>query len=101
MLIVLVQVQVKPEFISEFKTASIENARESLKEAGIARFDVLQQEGDPSRFLLVEVYRNAEAPAEHKKTSHYQKWRDTVEVMMAVPRSSTKYANLHPEDAAW
>jgi len=101
MLIVLVHVRVKPECVEAFKQASLANARESLKEAGIARFDCVQQQDDPTRFVLVEAYRTPQAPAAHKETRHYQAWRDAVAPMMAEPRSSVKYTNLFPEDAAW
>jgi quinol monooxygenase YgiN len=101
MLIVHVQVQVKPDNIAAFQAATIVNATQSLREPGIARFDLLQQSDDPTRFLLVEVYRDADAPARHKETAHYQRWRDTVADMMAVPRQSVKFTNVFPEDAAW
>ncbi len=84
--IVLVHVHVKPESVEAFKTATLENAQNSLKEAGVARFDVLQKADDPTRFVLTEVYRTPEDPARHKETAHYQKWRDTVADMMAEPR---------------
>jgi len=87
--------------VEAFKQASLANARESLKEAGIARFDCVQQQDDPTRFVLVEAYRTPQAPAAHKETRHYQAWRDAVAPMMAEPRSSVKYTNLFPEDAAW
>ena len=99
MLIVHVHVHVKQEFVEAFRSASIENARNSILEPGIARFDVIQQADDPARFVLVEVYRTAEAPARHKETSHYQAWRDAVAEMMAEPRSSVKYSNVFPPDA--
>ena len=83
MLIIHVHVHVKPECVEAFKQVSLENARQSVKEPGIARFDVVQQADDPTRFVLVEVYRNADAPAKHKETAHYAKWRDTVAPMMA------------------
>ncbi len=98
MLIVHVHIQVKPDHIEAFKSACAENSRTSLLEPGIARFDVLQQNDDPTRFLLVEIYRTADAPAAHKQTPHYQKWAETVAEMMAVPRSSLKFAKLYPED---
>lgn len=101
MLIVHVHVQVKPDAIDAFREATAENARNSIREPGIARFDVIQEAGNPSRFVLVEVYRTAEAPAQHKETAHYQKWRDTVEPMMAEPRKSVKYANIFPPDSGW
>jgi (4S)-4-hydroxy-5-phosphonooxypentane-2,3-dione isomerase len=101
MLIVHVHVQVKPEFIQPFIAATLENARQSLQEPGIARFDLAQQSEEPTRFVLVEVYRTAEAPAQHKETAHYLKWRDAVAPMMASPRSSVKYANLFPPDDQW
>ena len=101
MLIVHVHVQVKPEFIEAFRTASAENARHSLQEPGITRFDVVQQADDPARFVLVEVYRNADAPAWHKDTAHYQKWRDAVASMMAEPRTSVKFSNVFPADSGW
>jgi quinol monooxygenase YgiN len=84
-----------------FKEATIENARQSMKEPGIARFDVIQQADDPARFILVEVYRTADAPAQHKETAHYQTWRETVAPMMAEPRTSVKYSNLFPTDEGW
>ena len=101
MLVVHVHVQVKPEFLEVFKQATLENARQSVKEPGIARFDVIQQSDDPSRFLLVEVYRSSGASAQHKETAHYQIWRDTVAPMMAVPRASVKYSSLYPPDEGW
>jgi (4S)-4-hydroxy-5-phosphonooxypentane-2,3-dione isomerase len=101
MIIVHVHVHVKPESIDAFRAASIENARNSIMEPGIARFDVIQQVDDPSRFILVEVYRTAEDPARHKDTSHYRVWRDTVAEMMAEPRAGIKYANIHPADEGW
>jgi autoinducer 2-degrading protein len=101
MLIVQVHVHVKPEFVDDFKEVTIENARNSVQEPGIARFDVIQQLDDPTRFVLVEVYRSESAPGEHKKTAHYQTWRDTVAEMMAEPRSSVKYENLFPDDQEW
>src|SRR6266481_1301291 len=101
MLIVQVHVHVKPEAVDEFKRASVANARESVKEPGIARFDVFQQQDDPTRFVFVEAYHTPDAPAAHKETRHYQTWRDTVAPMMAEPRSSTKFNNVFPEDADW
>jgi (4S)-4-hydroxy-5-phosphonooxypentane-2,3-dione isomerase len=101
MLVVHVHVRVKPENIEGFKRATLENAQASLKEAGIARFDVVQQQDDPTRFVLVEAYRTPEAPAKHKETAHYAKWRDTVAPMMAEPRSSVKFTSVFPEDQNW
>ncbi len=101
MFIVHVFVHVKDDPVDAFKEASIENAHNSVREPGVARFDVLQQQDDPTRFVLVEVYRTPDDPARHKETSHYLKWRDTVADMMAEPRSSVKYGNLFPDDQGW
>jgi autoinducer 2-degrading protein len=101
MLIVHVYIRVKPESVEVFRRATVENARQSVKEAGIARFDVLQDSSEPSRVLLVEVYRNFEGQAQHKETPHYQTWRDTVADMMAEPRTSLKYNNIFPSDEGW
>ena len=101
MLIVHVHVRVKGESVEAFKAATIANARESIKEPGIARFDVIQQQDDPTRFVLVEVYRTPEAPAAHKETRHYQTWRDAVAPMMAEPRVSVKFSNVWPQDTEW
>ena len=101
MFIVHVFVHVKSDKVEEFKSASMENASNSVKEPGIARFDVIQQQDDPSRFVLVEVYRTADDPARHKETQHYQKWRDTVEDMMAEPRRAIKYQNIFPDESGW
>lgn len=100
-LVVHVHVRVKPDQIEAFKAATLANARASVQEPGIARFDVVQQSDDPTRFILVEVYRTPAAPAAHKETAHYATWRDAVAPMMAEPRSSVKFANVFPEDAKW
>jgi quinol monooxygenase YgiN len=99
--IVLVHVHVKPEFVDAFKKASLDNASNSVKEEGVARFDVIQQADDPTRFILVEVYKTVEAQSAHKETAHYLKWRDTVADMMAEPRQGVKYSNVFPEDSGW
>ena len=101
MFIVHVFVHVKDDQVEAFKAATVENASNSIAEAGIARFDVLQQKDDPSRFVLVEVYRTADDPGRHKETAHYAKWRDTVAEMMAEPRSAIKYDNVAPDDQGW
>lgn len=101
MLIVLVHVHVKPESVAAFKEASLDNARNSVREAGIARFDVIQQADDPTRFVLFEVYHNEEATVHHKETAHYLKWRDTVADMMAEPRKGVRYTNVFPGDEGW
>jgi len=101
MLIVHVHVKVKPELVEAFRLATKENARRSVEEPGIARFDVLQQSDDPCRFVLVEVYRTPQAPAAHKETAHYAAWRDRVAEMMAEPRTSVKYTNVFPADEGW
>jgi len=98
MFIVHVFVHVKPDRIEAFKAATLDNAHNSIQEPGVARFDVIQQQDDPTRFVLVEVYRTPDDPARHKETSHYQKWRDTVVDMMAVPCSGIKYFNIFPDD---
>jgi (4S)-4-hydroxy-5-phosphonooxypentane-2,3-dione isomerase len=100
-LIVHVHVQVNPDDIDAFRAASLANARASLGEAGIARFDVIQQQDDPTRFVLVEVYRHADAPAQHKETAHYAAWRDAVAPMMAAPRQSVKFTPVFPDIANW
>ena len=98
MQIVLVHVSVKSQFVEAFKEASMENASQSVKEAGVARFDVIQQTENPTKFVLVEVYKTAEAPAAHKETAHYARWRDTVAEMMSEPRQGIKYTNIFPTD---
>jgi (4S)-4-hydroxy-5-phosphonooxypentane-2,3-dione isomerase len=99
--IVLVYVHVKPEYVEAFKEASLDNARNSVQEAGIARFDVIQQVDDPTRFVLVEVYRSKDAPAKHRETAHYQRWRDTVADMMVEDRTRQEYVNIFPDDGEW
>ncbi len=99
--IVHVHVHVKPEFVEAFRLATLENARNSVQEPGVARFDVLQNADDRTRFVLVEVYRTPEDPSRHKETPHYLMWRDAVADMMAEPRSSVKYANIFPDETGW
>ena len=101
MLVVHVHVHVKPDNVKAFKAATLENARHSVQEPGVAGFDVVQQQTDPTQFVLVEAYLTPEAPAAHKETKHYQIWRDAVAPMMAEPRISVKYVNLFPDDAHW
>ena len=101
MLIVHVHVHVKPEHIEAFKLATIENAGNSVKEPGIARFDVVQQADDPSRFVLLEAYRDTEATTHHKATAHYHAWAEKVADMLAEPRSRVVYANIYPADQGW
>jgi autoinducer 2-degrading protein len=99
MLIVHVHVHVKPESVDAFKAATIVNAQASRRESGVLRFDVLQQQDDPTRFVLVEVYRDSAAAAAHKETSHYPIWRDAVAPMMAAPRTSVKFNDVFPDEA--
>jgi len=101
MLVVHVHVHVKPEHVEEFIAATRANSEASLSEPGVARFDVVQQEDDPRRFVLVEAYKTADAPALHKQTAHYAVWRDAVAPMMDGPRTSVKYASVSPEEARW
>ena len=101
MFIVLVHVHVKPDCVDAFREASAENARHSIREPGVARFDVIQQQDDPTRFMLVEVYRTPDDPARHKETVHYQTWRNAVADMMAEPRLGVKYNSVFPSDSEW
>ena len=101
MFIVHVFVKVKEDQIEAFKQASLENARSSIQEPGIARFDVIQQKDDASQFVLVEVYRTTDDPTKHKETAHYAAWRDAVADMMAEPRYSIKYDNIFPDENGW
>jgi autoinducer 2-degrading protein len=97
MLIVHVHARVKPESVADFRQATVENARCSVQEPGIARFDVAQQQDDATRFVLIEVYRTPEAAVAHKQTTHYAKWRDAVAPMMVEPRQSVKYNAVYPD----
>lgn len=101
MLITLVHIHVKPEYVEVFIEATLDNARNSAQEPGIARFDFIQQADDPTRFLLVEVYRNEAAPAKHKETAHYLRWRDKVAAMMAEPRVGVGYKAYFPDENQW
>ncbi|MCW5964022.1 MAG: antibiotic biosynthesis monooxygenase [Bryobacterales bacterium] len=101
MLVVHVMVHVKSDQVNAFIEATLANARQSVEEPGVARFDLIQQQDDPTRFVLVEVYHTAAAPAQHKETTHYQVWRDAVADMMATPRTSLKYTSLFPADEGW
>jgi len=98
--VVLVHVHVQPHLTEAFRVATLANARESVKEPGVARFDVVQEIDDPTRFVLVEAYHGPAGAAAHKETAHYRKWRDEVAAMMAAPRASKKYLNV-TEDATW
>lgn len=101
MFIVHVEVRVRPEAIEAFKVATLLNAQASRKEPGVARFDVVQQLEDPTRFVLVEAYRTPEDPARHKLTPHYAAWAEAVAPMMAEPRTSRRFVNVSPDEAGW
>ena len=101
MYIVHVFCHVKPEFIDPFKAACVENARNSVQEPGIARFDVIQQVDDPTQFVLVEVYRTRNDPAKHKETAHYAAWAAAVAEWMVEPRSKLVYDNVFPDETGW
>ncbi|MFC1592194.1 putative quinol monooxygenase [Thermodesulfobacteriota bacterium] len=101
MFIVHVFVHVKPDQVAAFKEATLDNARNSVQEPGCARFDIVQQQDDSARFVLVEVYRTPQDPGRHKQTAHYQRWRDAVEPMLAEPRSSIKFDNVFPDERGW
>lgn len=101
MFVVLVYVHVKEEAVDAFQQASIKNAEASREEPGVVRFDIIQEEEDPTRFILIEIYRDEDAPAQHKQTNHYLTWRETVESMMAEPRRGVRYRIISPEEQAW
>lgn len=96
-----VHVRVKPESVEDFRQATLVNARASVREPGIARFDVMQQQDDATRFVLIEVYRTPEAAAAHKETAHYAAWRDTVAPMMAEPRQGVRFDAVFPDPQDW
>ncbi len=98
MLVVHVHVRVRPGQVEDFLAATLVNARASLAEPGVLRFDVIQDEADPAHVVLVEVYRDADASAAHKLTPHYAAWRDAVAEMMAQPRASTRFSAVFPPD---
>ena len=99
--VIHVHIHVRPEAVDAFREATLLNASQSLLEPGVARFDVLQQQDDPARFVLVEAYRTADAIAAHKETAHYAAWRDAVTAMMVEPRSRVTFMNLFPGDEAY
>lgn len=101
MIVVHVHVAVKADCVEAFEAATTQNAEASLREPGVARFDVIRSIEDPTKFVLVEVYKTDDAPARHKATAHYAAWRDAVADMMAAPRSSIKYVDLYPQPARW
>ncbi|HUA63757.1 MAG TPA: antibiotic biosynthesis monooxygenase [Verrucomicrobiae bacterium] len=101
MFVLLVHVHIKPEFIEPFRLATLENARNSRLEPAVARFDFLQETEDPTRFTLIEVYRNRDGHARHRETAHYNAWAATVADMFAEPRTRATYQSVDPADAEW
>ena len=99
--IIHVQIRVKPDCIAAFRESTLANARASIQEPGILRFDVLQLQDDPTRFALVEVYRAAADQAQHRLTAHYAAWAAAVADMMAEPRSALKYTDIFPAEDGW
>jgi quinol monooxygenase YgiN len=101
MYIVHVSIHIKPEYLDAFKQITLDNARHSVEEPGIARFDVIQSVDEPTRFVLVEVYRDSDAPARHKETAHYARWAEAAAEMLAEPRSRDRFENVFPNDEGW
>ena len=101
MLVLLVNIKVKPECVEDFKRATVDNASNSQKEPGVARFDFCQGNDDPTKFIIYEAYRAAEDHAKHRETAHYRRWKAAVDSMMAEPRVGTKFTNVFPADSAW
>jgi (4S)-4-hydroxy-5-phosphonooxypentane-2,3-dione isomerase len=99
--VVHVHIHVKKDKIDEFIQATRENAQASIKELGVKRFDILQQDESPEFFLLQEIYINPAASASHKDTAHYKKWKNIVEDMMVEPRRSQRLKNIYPNDEEW
>ncbi len=97
MFVVHIYIQVKPEYIEEFKQICTENAQNSVKEPGIKRFDCLQQSDYPTKFVLVEAYLDETGVAQHKQTAHYNKWRSEAERMIVGERTRTRYTPVWPE----
>jgi autoinducer 2-degrading protein len=96
-----VHIRIKPEHVKAFQEATIENAANSMKEPGVARFDFVQQADDPTRFMLLEVYRDTDALAKHRESAHFNAWATTVADMFAEPRTRSFYTNIFPADAGW
>jgi len=99
--IVHISIHVKDDKIEEFKNATIENATNSIQEQGVARFDLIQQTDDPTRFMLLEIYRTPDDVTRHKETAHYKRWQETVEPLMKEPRSRIIYRNIFPDEDGW
>ena len=96
MYIVHVSIHVKPDKVAEFEAATLENAKQSLKEPGIARFDLIRQVDDPTRFMLLEVYRAPEGHPKHKESAPYKRWQEIAEPLMVEPRTRVIYENVYP-----
>lgn len=101
MLVAIINAHVKPEYINKFKSASLDNASNSIKEAGVIRFDVYQQADDATRFTLLEIYRTDDDVTRHRETAHYARWRDTVADMMAELRTRTTHRVVFPPESEW
>ena len=99
--IVVVSIHLRADRVDEFRTITLENAQNSLKEPGVRRFDFIQRVDDRTRFLLIEVYRSEAAIAQHKQTPHYNRWREAVEPLLAEPRTRVVYGNIFPDDTGW
>lgn len=99
--ILLVNIHVQADQVEAFIEASQANVENSLAEPGVVRFDLVQQANDPTRFVLIEVYRAVEDAGKHKETAHYARWRERVTEMMAEPRQGVVYRNLFPGDEGW
>lgn len=101
LLVIHVQLRVLPQHVDAFVSATLDNARESRKEPGIARFDLVRDRDDATRFVLVEAYRSDDAPAAHKQTAHYERWRVLVEPLLAEPRTRRSFDSVDPAPEQW
>ena len=98
MIVTCVYINVKPDQVNSFIDATVANHHESVREPGNLRFDLIQRADDPCQFMIYEAYESEAAAADHKSTSHYLNWRDTVAEHMAEPRHGVKYNIIEPND---
>ena len=94
---------IKPEFVEAYRDAIVENARHTLLEPGIIRFDVLQDKKNPTHFSLFEAYQDAAARETHLTMPYFLKWKETVlgQEMFAQKGHGDEFDAVFPQADAW
>lgn len=87
---------IRPEAVETYRQATLENARLTVQEPGVLRFDVFQDKEDPTHFSLLEIYKDKAAQASHLQTAHFLVWKDVYLAAQAKRGYGHEFEMLSP-----